>query len=58
MTCENSAPPAGLEPATRRLEGGRSIQLSYRGLASVPDQGKVSESSLGRIFAKREPERL
>jgi len=25
------APPAGLEPATRRLEGGRSIQLSYRG---------------------------
>jgi len=26
-----SVPPAGLEPATRRLEGGRSIQLSYRG---------------------------
>ena len=26
-----SAPPAGLEPATRCLEGSRSIQLSYRG---------------------------
>ena len=25
------APPAGLEPATRRLEGGRSVQLSYGG---------------------------
>lgn|GEM_PF-665672 len=28
-----SAPPAGLEPAARCLEGSRSIQLSYRGLA-------------------------
>ena len=27
------APPAGLEPATRCLEGSRSIQLSYRGVA-------------------------
>ena len=26
------APPAGLEPATNRLEGGRSVQLSYGGL--------------------------
>lgn len=30
--CE-MAPPAGLEPATIRLEGGRSIRLSYGGVA-------------------------
>ena len=27
-------PPAGLEPATRCLEGSRSIQLSYRGISA------------------------
>ena len=27
-------PPAGLEPATRRLEGDRSVQLSYGGKTS------------------------
>ncbi len=27
-----AAPPAGFEPATRRLEGGRSNPLSYGGL--------------------------
>jgi hypothetical protein len=36
MTCA-FAPPAGLEPATRCLEGSRSIQLSYRGVS--PDAG-------------------
>jgi site-specific DNA recombinase len=30
-----SAPPAGLEPATNRLEGGSSVQLSYGGLFSA-----------------------
>jgi len=34
------APRAGLEPATRCLEGSRSVQLSYRG-----NGGKASESS-------------
>ena len=34
LTCGFAAPPAGLEPATRCLEGSRSIQLSYRGLDS------------------------
>src|ERR687891_741352 len=28
------APPVGLEPTTRCLEGSRSIQLSYGGIAS------------------------
>lgn len=28
-------PPAGLEPATRCLEGSRSIQLSYRGMSDL-----------------------
>jgi hypothetical protein len=27
------APREGLEPPTRRLEGDRSVQLSYRGVA-------------------------
>ena len=30
-----AAPPAGFEPATRRLEGGRSNPLSYGGLSST-----------------------
>ena len=29
LPCEPMAHPAGLEPATIRLEGGCSIQLSY-----------------------------
>jgi hypothetical protein len=36
----------GTSPRDPGLEGGRSIQLSYRGLAQPPDQGKVSESSI------------
>lgn len=34
--CWEMARPAGLEPATTRLEGGDSIQLSYGRLAVVP----------------------
>ena len=37
------APRAGLEPATRCLEGSRSIQLSYRGTAGkVPEKRRVA----------------
>ena len=32
----NSAPPAGIEPATVRLEGGCSIPLSYGGPSEIP----------------------
>jgi hypothetical protein len=31
VSAPGRAPPAGLEPATRCLEGSRSLQLSYRG---------------------------
>jgi hypothetical protein len=32
----HKAPPVGLEPTTRCLEGSRSIQLSYEGLYVRP----------------------
>ena len=35
-----AAPPAGLEPATRCLEGSRSVHLSYRGGACRKRGGK------------------
>jgi hypothetical protein len=43
-TAGQRVPPAGLEPATRRLEGGRSIQLSYGSLKRCSDQGFVDQS--------------
>ncbi len=39
------APRAGLEPATRCLEGSRSIQLSYRGVVA----GKVASYLLASL---------
>src|SRR5438270_3256893 len=43
----SAAPPAGLEPATRCLEGSRSIQLSYRGgrVGLGPRATRVAEAS-------------
>jgi hypothetical protein len=38
------APPAGLEPATYRLEGGCSIRLSYGGSNIVTDARRRTES--------------
>src|SRR5699024_803934 len=42
------APPAGLEPATYRLEGGCSIRLSYGGSHIVTDGRGRTESGPGR----------
>jgi hypothetical protein len=35
-----SAPPGGLEPPTRCLEGSRSVQLSYRGSSDMESLSK------------------
>ncbi len=50
------APPAGLEPATYRVETYRSIQLSYEGVNSIlRAQGAIIDSSrvakIGQPFA-------
>ncbi len=50
LTCQFVAPPAGLEPATRCLEGSRSIQLSYRG--GKPFRGAVSAPTSPTILAQ------
>src|SRR6266511_4171978 len=50
------APPAGLEPAARCLEGSRSIQLSYGGLARSNGSGRwrggVAAAQGGRVIRR------
>jgi hypothetical protein len=38
LTSTFAVPPAGLEPAAYRLGGGRSIHLSYEGMARKVDK--------------------
>ena len=48
------APPVGLEPTTRCLEGSRSVQLSYRGVTPfLPLFGPRGSQGCGSAFPSR-----
>ena len=49
------APPAGLEPAATRLEGGSSIHLSYGSTTILPDPTKTKKKGGGMRPHKHTP---
>jgi hypothetical protein len=53
LTSIFAVPPAGLEPAAYRLGGGRSIHLSYEGVARNVEQDPAAASHRAGIYQVR-----